>query len=63
MPPVAVLFCFVLQLDKASRGVAGSRSSSVGGVGSMLPLLIVAVLAFVVGHFMQQGLQVFNKSD
>jgi hypothetical protein len=51
------LFSSVPQLDKASRsgGVASSSSSSVGGIGSMLPLLIVAVLAFLVGHFLQSG--------
>lgn len=56
-----VTCCAVLQLDKASRGGAGSKSSSVGGIGSMLPLLIVAVLAFLVGHFLQQGMPMLQQ--
>jgi hypothetical protein len=52
----------LLQLDKASRGgVAGSKSSSVGGIGSMLPLLIVAVLAFLVGQYVSGGLPALQQ--
>lgn len=50
------------KLDKASRGgVAGSKSSSVGGIGSMLPLLIVAVLAFLVGQYVSGGLPALQQ--
>lgn len=60
-PPPQLLPC-LLQLDKASRGgVAGSKSSSVGSIGSMLPLLIVAVLAFLVGQYVSGGLPALQQ--
>lgn len=62
VPCLLLLLRAGLQLDKASRsGAGGSRSSSVGGIGSLLPLLVVAVLAFLVGHFMQQGVPVLQR--
>lgn len=52
-----------LQLDKATGALSkNSGAGSASSFGSIVPVLIVALIAFLVGHFMQSGLPVLKQA-